>query len=106
MLFRVIWSEFAEIKFVEIQEYYLTNISEKIAKKIAKNILLATQQLEKTPYLGQKEELLLDRDIEYRYLVYTNYKIIYSVEEHISLVKIHDIFDTRQNPIKIKRNAG
>lgn len=103
MSFKVIWSSFAEHQFVEIQNYYLSNISEQLAKKIAKNILLATQQLETTPYIGQIEDLLIDRSIEYRYLVYTNYKIIYSIEENNCLVKIHDIFDTRQNPQKIKR---
>ena len=33
-----------------------------------------------------------------------NYKIIYSVDIELKLIKVADVFDTRQNPIKIKRN--
>jgi mRNA-degrading endonuclease RelE of RelBE toxin-antitoxin system len=40
----------------------------------------------------------------YRYIVCGNYKIIYSVDIEEQLIKIADVFDTRQNPIKIKRN--
>ena len=104
MSFNVIWSNFAELQFANIHNYYLRNISEHVAKSISKNILLAVKKLETTPYVGQKEDLLKGRVIEYRYLVYSNYKIIYSVEENSNFVKIHDVFDTRQSPIKIKRN--
>ena len=51
----------------------------------------------------QIEDLLVDRDDTYRYIVCDNYKIIYSVNIALKLIKIADVFDTRQNPIKIKR---
>ena len=51
----------------------------------------------------QIEDLLVDRDHIYRYIVCDNYKIIYSVNIELKLIKIADVFDTRQNPIKIKR---
>ncbi|HMV14962.1 MAG TPA: hypothetical protein PKK18_09665 [Chitinophagales bacterium] len=55
------------------------------------------------PKLGPKELTLLNRKIEYRYIVETDYKIIYSIDEATHLIKIADVFDTRQNPIKIER---
>lgn len=39
----------------------------------------------------------------YRYLVCDNYKISYSVDVELKLIKIADVFDTRQNPVKMKR---
>ena len=102
MKYQVVWSEFAESQLDEIYCYYSKNISIQIAKKLTNNILLATQKLEYTPRLGQKEPLLENRVQNYRYLIHTNYKIIYSINNEI--VYIHDIFDTRQNPIKLNRN--
>ncbi|SNA79961.1 Putative plasmid stabilization system protein (fragment) [Flavobacterium psychrophilum] len=52
----------------------------------------------------QTEELLIDREEIYRYIVCDDYKIIYSVDIKLKFIKIADVFDTRQNPIKIKRN--
>ncbi len=103
MKLKVVWSDFAEKQLDEIYEYYLTQISAITAKKIAQSILSQTEVLKDNPYLGQKENLLINRKIEYRYLVYTNYKIIYSIDEQNDLVKIADIFDSRQNPVKITR---
>jgi len=57
----------------------------------------------KTPQIGQEEELLKQRDVNYRYLVFKNYKLIYSVDTENGFIKISDVFDTRQNPPKLKR---
>jgi len=103
MKLKVIWSDFAEKQLDEIYEYYQLKISAITAKKIAVGILSQTEILEENPYLGQRENLLINRKIEYRYLIYTNYKIIYSVDEQNGFVKIADIFDSRQNPVKIIR---
>jgi len=71
--------------------------------RFIQKLLSETIILENTPFIGQIENLLTDRKIVYRYLICTNYKIIYSVDEKDYLIKIADVFDTRQNPIKIKR---
>ena len=84
-------------------EYYHKNISIITAKKIVQSILPETTRLEKDPFVGQIEDLLIDRKIKYRYLIFTNYKVIYSVDEKNAFVKIADVFDTRQNPTKITR---
>jgi hypothetical protein len=56
--------------------------------------------------MGQKELLLNNREKSYRYLIHTNYKIIYSVLEKDKAVHIHDAFDTRQNPVKLVQSIN
>lgn len=53
--------------------------------------------------IGVVDELLKTRAEQYRYLVSANYKIIYSIDQENRLIKIADVFDTRQNPIKLIR---
>jgi plasmid stabilization system protein ParE len=102
MSYTIIWSEFSENQLDDIFYYYSKKVSKKTALKIIQRILSETTVLENSPFIGQIEKLLIDRKITYRYLICTNYKIIYSINEKDNLIKIADIFDTRQNPIKIK----
>ena len=103
MVLKIIWSEFAETQLDEIYEYYEKRASPRIAKKLLKGIINEPNKLIKTPQIGQEEELLKHRETEYRYLVYKNYKLIYSVDTENGFIKISDVFDTRQNPPKLKR---
>jgi len=103
MDFKIIWSDFSETQLDEIYEYYVKKASLKVAAKIVTGIIKESEKLIKASFIGQEEELLKDREIEYRYLVFKNYKVIYSVDEQIGFIKIADVFDTRQNPPKIKR---
>jgi plasmid stabilization system protein ParE len=41
----------------------------------------------------------------FRYMIYKNHKIIYLVNLEENLIEIYDVFDTRQNPIKMNRNT-
>lgn len=100
----MIWSAFAERQLDEIFLFYSEKASVKVATKIVRDLLSAPKKLIKTPYIGQVEELLSERSESYRYLVFTNYKIIYSIDEDSGLIKISDVFDTRQSPVKLSRN--
>ena len=62
-----------------------------------------TASLEFQDDIGQQEELLSHRKEKFRYLVFKNYKIIYWFNEQKNRIEISDVFDARQNPIKIKR---
>jgi len=62
-----------------------------------------TLKLKKHPEIGQIEVLLIDRPNGFRYLVFKNYKIIYWINKSKNRIEINDVFDSRQNPIKIKR---
>lgn len=104
MNFIVIWSDFAEIQLDQIYEYYCNKADLKVATKIVRNLIQKSQNLSHSPYIGAVEEVLLKRKEVYRFVVYTNYKIIYSVDEENLTIKIADVFDTRQKPKKLKRN--
>lgn len=103
MSFKIIWSDFSEAQLDEIYEYYKKKASIRVAAKIVIGIIKETEKLIKAPFIGQDEELLKDRENQYRYLLFKNYKVIYSVDEQNGFIKIADVFDTRQNPPKMKR---
>jgi toxin ParE1/3/4 len=82
-----------------VYHYYKEVASESIARKIKENIFIATRQLINHQKSGQIEETLLQFEEGHRYLVNNNYKIVYKkVKEG---VLITDVFDIRQDPIKI-----
>ena len=102
--YKVIWSEFSEHQIDEIFYYYeQKSKSNTIALKIVTEILLAPDRLKYNPRLGQREYLLENRSLEYYYIVESNYKIIYSIDDEKHQLKIADVFDTRQNPSTIER---
>lgn len=103
MIKQIIWSKFAESQIDEIFDYYKKKASSRVAAKLVRGIINAPKKLIKSPFIGKEEELLKDRKIQYRYLVFKNYKLIYSIDEENGYVKIADVFDTRQNPPKMKR---
>ena len=103
MAFKVIWSDFAEAQLDDIYEFYKNEASTRVAKKLLKELINEAQKLSKSPKIGQVEQLLTKRVIEYRYLVYKNYKLIYSIDTKNEYIKVADVFDTRQNPTKIER---
>ncbi|RXP46074.1 type II toxin-antitoxin system RelE/ParE family toxin [Lutibacter sp. HS1-25] len=99
----IFWTEFSEKELQNIFEYYKNKTTYSVAKKIINGIYNETLCLKKQPTIGQVEELLKQQKHEFRYLVYKNYKIIYCINYKKNRVEIHDVFDTRQNPPKLKR---
>ena len=75
--FEIIWSSHAENELDSIFNYYSEFASVRVAKKLIQDILAEPNKLLLNPEISQREELLLDRENEYRYLVCKNYKIIY-----------------------------
>jgi len=96
---KILWSEFSIKLLSEIYTYYKEKASPSVAKKIKTDILTATKQLKKHPESGQIELNLEKLNEGYRYLVKGNYKIIYKAISEGLLIT--DIFDTRQDPIKL-----
>lgn len=99
----IFWSQLAEEKLQDIFSYYKLQAGIKTARKIVSQIANKTDNLKKQPQIGAIEELLADRSQEFRYLVSTNYKIIYYINYETNKIVIANVFDTRQNPEKIKR---
>ncbi len=98
---RVFWTKFALNSLSDIYKYYQENVSLTIAQNIKDSVLSSSRQLEKQFHSGQIEELLIDLDEGHRYILRGNYKIIYKIYNH--KIYITDVFDTRQNPEKIKK---
>lgn len=104
MNYKIVWSKFAQYQLDLIFNFYAREVSVQVAQFIIYQIRDQVVVLINNPFIGEKEVLLNDRKEIYRRLVVSNYKIIYSVDEKTQIVKVADIFDTRQNPVKIKRN--
>ena len=77
MELEVYWTQFAEDKLKDIFEYYNFKAGIKVAQNFVNGINDESLYLSKYPFIGQKEELLINRVQEFRYLIYKNYKIIY-----------------------------
>ena len=102
----VFWTEFAKDKLDDIFEYYkLKSRNVNVARKLVDGITDHTIGLEKQPYTGQREELLSDRPQKFRYLVFKSYKIIYWINEPKNRIDIVHVYDTRQDPLKIRQTG-
>jgi len=97
---KVLWTKFALDSLSDIYSYYKNNVSVNIASNIRNSILSSTNQLQKHYQSGQIEEFLMGLNEGHRYIIRGNYKIIYKVLNQT--VYITDVFDSRQNPEKIK----
>ena len=97
----VYWLELAENKLEDIYGYYSVTVSKKVAQKFVNGIVNSTIDIEKQPQSGQIEISLIGRKEEFRYLIYKNYKIVYWVNYDFNRIEIANVFDTRQNPVKM-----
>lgn len=99
MALNVEWTDFAEKQLKDIFNYYTHVADERIARRLVNKIVVRTDILESYPQIGSCEELLINYQDEFRYLIQDNYKIIYRVEKE--RVVIVSVFDCRQNPKKL-----
>lgn len=104
MELNLFWTNFAQKELQQIFKYHKVKVSINLAQKIIQEIFQAVEVLRKFPKIRQKEELLQNRKETFRYLIYSNYKIIYWINTKEQQIEITDIFDTRQNPNKIQRS--
>ena len=98
---KIYWTDFSKHELQKIFSYYQENASLKVARKIVIGIENKTTILRSHPNTGQREELLKDRFQDFRYLIFKNYKIIYWTNTKKNRIEITDVFDTRQNPVKL-----
>jgi toxin ParE1/3/4 len=89
---KIVWSSFAINQIRNLRKHH--------SYKIVSDLRLRTKALKEFPLLGQKEDLLEFRVEGFRYLVESNYEIIYWIDNDV--VRIYSLFDTRQNPEKLK----
>jgi plasmid stabilization system protein ParE len=102
MDYSILLSANAKNRLLEIIDYYDSVNSLSYGKKLIRELVKETKRLHSSPYIGPKELLLIDRQNTYRYLIFKDYKIIYTVHIETSTILIADVFDTRQNPEKLE----
>jgi plasmid stabilization system protein ParE len=104
MEIKIFWTDFAKKELQKTFNYIKDNASLRVAKNETRKIVKETIRLKKQPEIGQQENLLAERNQEFRYLLLQSYKIIYWINKDQNQIEIIDVFDTQQNPIKINRS--
>ena len=102
MALTVYWTQFAENKLDDIFSYYESKAGIRVAQRLVLGIIEKSIGLENNSNIGQREPLLADRPQNFRYLVYKSYKIIYWTNNHRNRIEVVNVFDCRQNPVKMK----
>jgi len=97
---RLIYTIQALKSLQECLDFLPPEVSPEKVNKIRDKILTKADMLLLNPKLGQIEEYLTPLNLFHRRIIEGNYKIIYRVEDEN--IFITDIFDSRQNPDKMK----
>ena len=95
----IVWTKPAKKDLRKIFNYFKKKVSLNLANKIVNSILANTSIL-RTQNIGVKEQLLIHLEQEHRFIIDGNYKIIYIIKDNT--VYITHVFDTQQNPVKLK----
>lgn len=99
---KIIWAEYAQSELEDIFQYYIDNVGFGIGQTLLKKIIKdTTKQLSQFPQSGTIETILLGQKYEYRYLVISNYKVIYrNTSNYVLIVRV---FDCRLDPNKMEQ---
>lgn len=97
---KLVYTEQALKNLQEVLEFIVQESSVTEARKVRDTLLEKADLLIKNPELGQKEEYLDHLGLSHRRIVESHYKIIYRIIGEA--IYVTDIFDTRQDPDKMK----
>lgn len=98
---KVIVSDSAKEDLKNIYDYYSRKASNKVAKSVTKKIIIEIKSLPLFHNKFQDEEFLSKLNLGYKRCIVGNYKVIYRCVD-INTINVTSIFDTRQDPSKIK----
>lgn len=93
---QILFSELATQSLKEISDYFTGVAGKRVAQKIIRELLVATKQLKDYPKSGQIQENLIELELNHRYIIALNHKIIY--REVIEGILVTDIFNCKQDP--------
>jgi toxin ParE1/3/4 len=97
---KLFYTEQAVKSLQECLDFFPPEVSLEKRLQIRDGILAKADKLLSKPRMGQKEEYLDHLGQSHRRIIVGHYKIIYRIEGEI--IYITDIFDTRQDPSKMK----
>lgn len=104
MELKIFWTDFSKSELRKIFNYHKEVANIRNALKLVAGITQEVATLHSHPKVGQREDSLIDREQEFRDIIYKNYKVIYWYNIKKNRIEITDVFDTRQHPIKIQRS--
>lgn len=97
MVKRIVWSSRAEHNLKDILDYWNTrNKSKSYSRKLSNLIFEAIEIIQKYPDSGKPSNIA-----NIRFRIVRDYYVIY--EKSHDQISILAIWDTRQNPVKLKR---
>ena len=97
---KIEWTKVALKNIKKIHAFYKKTANKGVADKIIEPIFGRAQDLKNQSNIGQQEESLKHLKLGHRYLIVGHNKIVYIQKE--DAIYITHIFDTRQNPSKLK----
>lgn len=97
---KLIYTEQALTSLEEVLEFISSEVTQKKLFEIRNRILDKADTLLLHPNQGQKEPCLEHLNLDHRRIIVSHYKIVYRVVGES--IYITDIFDSRQDPDKIK----
>ncbi|MDX2002122.1 MAG: type II toxin-antitoxin system RelE/ParE family toxin [Chitinophagales bacterium] len=97
---KIVFTLQALLSFQEALEFLAIKVSPDKLAEIEAALFLAVESLNINPLKGQEEDYLKDFGLGHRRLISGHFKIIYRVEGQT--IYITDIFDSRQDPAKMK----
>lgn len=98
---KLIYTEQSLESLEEALKFITPKVSYEKLMIIRDSILDAAETLKDNPFMGQEEPYLEHLNLGHRRIIKDNYKIIYRIID--SYIYITDIFDTRQDPLKMNR---
>lgn len=97
---KVRWTIQSSENLEEIFDFLERTTSSQYASIVVESIYMKTEILNRFPEIGQIEQRLINRKFEYRYLIFSHYKIIYFIDGDFVIIAM--VFDCRKNPLKLK----
>ncbi|TNF28222.1 MAG: type II toxin-antitoxin system RelE/ParE family toxin [Bacteroidetes bacterium] len=70
--------------------------------EVGRNVILSTYELADNPFIGQIEPILEDLKLKHRRIIVGHFKVVYRIIEEQNTVLVTDIFDSRQDPAKMR----
>jgi plasmid stabilization system protein ParE len=99
--YTVVWTDTAYSSLRKVHDF-IAEDSPEGAKNVVKELVRLSQSLETLPRRNPIEPSLAEASVEYRFLAKWNFKIIYTILTDDQIVLVVLVFDTRQNPKKLK----
>ena len=97
---KLVYTEQAIVSLQECLDFFPLEVPTEKVNEIRDRILAKADKLVENPYIGQQEEYLEHLGQSHRRVIEGNYKIIYKVGDEA--IVITDIFDSRQDPEKMR----